>query len=1419
MLKNIVLKGEITMFKIFTVAFIVSLFWTASAWAAVTGDKPGLNGTTHIMAYDKDLNTYFKSSYDNWQYIEIDMENLVNLLSFRRYMSKDGSNISGTRPNQGESVSYSVDGVTWTELTKDTTRGWENYHNYGARNHAWQSVRYGWSDLLVINTPVTARYVRFSWDGNNDALHEIELNYDHILFDQISFIRDELMPKNANRQAHIYMDRMSYDANDPVAHVVVSFIGVPQVQNPDAEIHLRLMGSHTGTVTKVIPHSNSTPQNFQTFLDLALLSPGHYTLEAQIMSGGHPVQNTPLLTIAFTKTSVVPPAVSFPTDGIPLVVHEQTHVANASYPISTGIPFPDGVVSDVRRLALFENGVQVPAQFVVRSTWRPKGGFIRWLGLDFTAQYKDSPDEKGNFLPRNYCLKLLPQPSTSPKRNLIVPNNPDKITIDTGVIRFDVDKNHFAGIENVAYDINNDHDYQPTEEIASSADGGPFLVDQKSITYKASKGTSTVSIEEEGTQRVTIRISGSYANDQGKELCKFLTRISAFAKSPEIHVSHRTIIDYDTKGNPIRNLGWDQGFALTGKGAFGADGNEINGAYLVQEKADQFHVFDHAGSIIKTGTHSDGWVSFEKETALFPPVRGVPAPRVTFVLRDIYQKYPKELEVYKDGNMSHIVLHFWPKHGRTPFKDINEDTSENNIYKLRYAHQGKYMTLELPEEYKDKYFGYVPEDIGIKPNSDIVDGRIKITNAEGGQGVAIGNEFAIRFDPPSAPLQTIASHARLYQQNPHAIADPKWNASSGVLGRLSASNPNFDGALDKTLNAADPSYLRSIVEAGDEYGMWVYGDVHDTWNPSEDRPEIHRVWGGSHYQNVWAGWMRYFLNGKPEQWRWAQVNSSHYMDIATKNCETKFTVPGKNGAPLIQTNHEGEMSHAGILLPWGGRAFGFNEHFIDPGSHLLRYYLTGDRRGDELFKAWFNVFRDSGFVPWLWTYSFPMTKESLANSSFRDRVHSLGELVEYYRATWDPAALVLIAEHSRDMLNVPFEWTLAPREMPIWGQRWFAQLYDLTRDPRVVSRFISWVGAGPGFDDFAVNAFVYQATKDKTVLSRMIPLLYDTARVFYDNPGDRYHGYGTYMSAAQRRWLLGVPYFVQACKDAGIPLPIQRGTRRGTYPGYPTFLTENEIYLSGYAPRGWSSSSTIALVSTPETATIHVRLNVSGHADKSGQFWVLEPDNNPPPHNQQPGTSILPSPLHHASYNEGSKFPVGFDFTAEKDRLYRVEVRGQVSSPLAPYTDFTEAAVLLRERIDQNDATKVLLANDYFAVGGRQEYYFLPTRPYDGTITLHIEANNGNRDPKTAMPVYYCIETDTGDVRSQGSLFAYGSRKSVDVSLPMPPPGNGTPYRFYSTTNYGHRIQLMSGANELLLSTNLKHLSAIRNTITPGSTP
>jgi hypothetical protein len=103
--------------------------------------------------------TFFNSSSNNWQYIQIDFSFLGKFSAIRRYMSRDGADITGHRgrhlPRQGEGCSYSLDGVHWINLTGNTTSGWEHDVNY--RPHAWHTVNYVWSAWLKLNSPIQAR--------------------------------------------------------------------------------------------------------------------------------------------------------------------------------------------------------------------------------------------------------------------------------------------------------------------------------------------------------------------------------------------------------------------------------------------------------------------------------------------------------------------------------------------------------------------------------------------------------------------------------------------------------------------------------------------------------------------------------------------------------------------------------------------------------------------------------------------------------------------------------------------------------------------------------------------------------------------------------------------------------------------------------------------------------------------------------------------------------------------------------------------------------------------------------------------------------------------------------------------------------------------------------------------------------------
>lgn len=146
-----------------------------------TGVTPSVSPGAASNVIDGDTSTNYSSS-NNWQTVTIDLGCTSRVTGVRRNMVKINAALA-TRTGQGESVSVSNDNITFTQLTGSTTFGWgAPYVNYVA--HAWHSVGYGWSRFLRPNTPIQARYVRFQWDGEFDAVTEVEVDTKTITVNQ-----------------------------------------------------------------------------------------------------------------------------------------------------------------------------------------------------------------------------------------------------------------------------------------------------------------------------------------------------------------------------------------------------------------------------------------------------------------------------------------------------------------------------------------------------------------------------------------------------------------------------------------------------------------------------------------------------------------------------------------------------------------------------------------------------------------------------------------------------------------------------------------------------------------------------------------------------------------------------------------------------------------------------------------------------------------------------------------------------------------------------------------------------------------------------------------------------------------------------------------------------------------------------------
>ena len=149
----------------------------------VTGDRPGLLGSIHGAAFDGNEVSFFFSSHNDWQYVQVDFGCVSTFSGLARKMGDVVPHdraftirFDGRRSFQGETMSYSVDGRNWTFATHATTTGWEQLGPYTSARDAWHSVPYGWSPKLELLVPVQARYVRFHWDGDIDVLNELDID-------------------------------------------------------------------------------------------------------------------------------------------------------------------------------------------------------------------------------------------------------------------------------------------------------------------------------------------------------------------------------------------------------------------------------------------------------------------------------------------------------------------------------------------------------------------------------------------------------------------------------------------------------------------------------------------------------------------------------------------------------------------------------------------------------------------------------------------------------------------------------------------------------------------------------------------------------------------------------------------------------------------------------------------------------------------------------------------------------------------------------------------------------------------------------------------------------------------------------------------------------------------------------------------
>ena len=133
------------------------------------------------------------------------------------------------------------------------------------------------------------------------------------------------------------------------------------------------------------------------------------------------------------------PAISADSDRlVSLTLEERAGVSRRKEPVTAGVPLPQGAAREAETLALLdERGQPVRAQIKPVSRWLGNDT-LKWVHIHFQA---DVPPNARRTLTLVHSRRTAPE-----KSGLRVSDEKDRITVDTGPLKFIVGKSKFNGI-------------------------------------------------------------------------------------------------------------------------------------------------------------------------------------------------------------------------------------------------------------------------------------------------------------------------------------------------------------------------------------------------------------------------------------------------------------------------------------------------------------------------------------------------------------------------------------------------------------------------------------------------------------------------------------------------------------------------------------------------------------------------------------------------------------------------------------------------------------------------------------------------------------------------------------------------------------------------------------------------------------
>ncbi len=597
---------------------------------------------------------------------------------------------------------------------------------------------------------------------------------------------------------------------------------------------------------------------------------------------------------------------------IPLHVDWPNPAAVGPFPVYSGVSFPKGGVTDVRRLGLIDDrGAPVVADFEPLARWTPDASW-KWVGARFPAR----PD-------RRYFVVDL---ATETPPTLTLDDEQDALVVDTGALRLELPKRGpLLGSARIG------------ARIVSPGGAACLTVDDQAGRRADETHSDPPQVEYRGPHYVVVRREGALRTESGETLGRYVVRLEFFAGSATVKMQHSFIVTVDTNGTQFADLS----VRVAGPSAerrtawFDVDAGPDDAprttelmrdetAYLLQ--ADYPH---HGRKTSRRELQGPGLAETSVTDGPDRPAAigdwsavAADGGGVLVAVPNAAQLFPKEFEVDAAG----VAAHLWSSRGG--------------------------RLLDYRAAVLADYWGVAWIDAKYPGGSRAL--RALDTN---GHGSARTHDLWLHFFT-SDDAQTLAQVGAACSQAPAALQDPHWLRRTEALGYLHPYDPDRFAKLERFLDDTFRDYALGEVERWGDYGFLDYGCGQHTYDnysklPGLDPPRLNYRYADHMYRAQTAFWQAYARSGRRMYRDYTYALHRHLADF-------KFAhAAGRNRSLGSRVGGNGSEDNpfywTGIEDRFGGGTLNSHQGF-DPEGFLLQFYLAGDRRCEEVIRRSGEVF-------------------------------------------------------------------------------------------------------------------------------------------------------------------------------------------------------------------------------------------------------------------------------------------------------------------------------------------------------------------------------------------------------------------------------------------------------------------------------